>query len=247
MRLWPWIGAAGFFLALGLFKAWRDRASATFWLRAWAVWIVAAFLFGSGTARILQRLELSPSLWLQHWSRPDWQLNLWYLASLPLFLALSSDLRAEKGGFERSALALALGAALAPLALNAFPLAQLVSVLTPFAVLALLSRFLPRSRSRKTGPLWALAGLNLLGFAHGVVVLPAWLGSALLAACLAWGLNPYGPAAAKSGAALAIAGLSLKFFVELPAAASTALACLLIAAGWLLRLPPAENDLAQTP
>jgi hypothetical protein len=244
LRTWGTFGAAGFIL-LGLaLKGWQSRSVLLYWLRIWGLWFSAAIIAGLLSARFLRSLPMQGNAWSMLWASADWQMDLWTIGSLPLMMALGLELRAEKGGFEHSALAALVGLALAPLFLGAFPGEQMRAFLEPFVLLVALARLLPKASLGLKQVLGTLALLNALGFAHGLFLFPPWLGGLLLGLCLALGLNPYGLASGVLAASLAALGLCVKAWLDWgPALGSTALICVLIACGWLI---PSKAYLAPT-
>jgi hypothetical protein len=247
LRLWGLFAGLGLVL-LGLtLRAWRSRRELVFWLRAWALWMPCCFIVALLCTRFLRSLPLQGNAWSLAWADAQWQLEFWYLASLPLLLALCRDLMADKGGFQDSATALWLGLGLAPIALEAFPFGQILGFLEPLLLLSCAVRFLPGARHSLRQSMATLASLNALGFVHGLLPLPAWLGGLLLSLCLALGLDPYG-----SRSALAAAGGSALLILLRYAApwqgpgpvAAMFLGCLLILLLWRLAAPRSEGHRA---
>jgi hypothetical protein len=243
---WPIPAVAGFF-GLGLaLRAWKSKSARLFWLRAWPLWMLACFCGAGIGVLFFSALPGPPSSWRLLWGSLHWQMGLWYLGSLPLFLALSFDLRGG-GGFQKSGLALAGGLALGPPAAGAFPLQQLLALLGPFALSLAAARLVPRGRLGLKRALWALFALDCLGLLHGLYPLPPWLGGPLLAACLGLGLSPYGPRSGLLAAALAAAAALARPQLGLAYFASMFLICALMSCGWWLARPRMEPKLAETP
>ena len=246
MRLWPWLALAGF-LGLGaLLRAWRSRDALLFWLRAWGLWMLACFFLAMGAASFIKALPLQESLWRQQWIDTDWQLGFWYLSSLPLLLALGFELFQASGAFAVTRMAAAGGAAFGPLLAGAFPEAQLKAFLGPLIVLLAIRRFMPGGDKGAMRALLGLAGLNLLGFLHGIFVLPMALGGALMAFIMALLLCPYGWRAGRLAACLGLLGVALRALPALQGPwIGLWMTSVLIGAGWWLARPK-ERDLAQT-
>ena len=247
----PWSAfATAAFIILGLvLKAWKGREVLLFWLRAWAFWICGAFLGATSMARILRALPFEGNSWRSLWASSDWQMDLWVIGSFPLLLAFSLDLRAEKGGFQRSSLASLTGLALAPPFLGAFPLAQILGFLEPLLLLSLAIRLLPSTQHSLRQVLRTTVLLNAIGFIHGILPMPAWMGALALGLSLAIGMNPYGRGSAAMASGLVLSGVLIKSWFNWPGEPiSVLLSCLLIVCGWLLSRPRSstggEGDLA---
>lgn len=248
MKLWPY-AAILTFISLGIaLKAWKSKKDLVFLARAWLLWGVFCVFAAAASSQFLKALPFEASLWLSQWQNMSWQLNFWMLSTGFGLIGFCRDLKADHGRFDLVGPALAWGFAVGPLVAMAFPLNQVVALLWPCLILAVALKIVRTNQPENFRTVRSVALLNVLGFLHGLLVLPAWLGALLMAAVLAFSLNPHGPGRGIRAMALGAIGIALKTFMGWSDPWwGPALICAFIFAGWFIFPIKHENPIAETP